>query len=851
MTKMSPITVPEPGLSRTEVASLVALAARTVPPLWPLESAIAVNPLAGFEELAFEEAVRVGATLFGARQSLPLAQWRGLLRNGKIDERCLRDAAIHHLGGFYRAQAIVAPGVTALDLLMARLLRLPAPHTLATQTLAPDAAFIAKWCAAFFDQGLAACPMPYRAMGFYQAVLAMCGHDPEFHALAGNAGARLLMTVPRDPLDAIAEALSALSVPDDVVEGHLAMLIARLPGWGGHIRWRCEHADADIAEGAPASMADLVALWLLLERAGAVANLQGTPSQISSPTDVAAELAAHFGWSGESLGQAIAGKDGHYTRIATMDEAALGGLFATAAEWSYANSIVPQLQTTARLLAEDAKPDAQLVFCIDVRSEPFRRALEATGNYATLGYAGFFGLPIALHSFGSGRRKRHLPVLLAPQHDVIEATVAGHEHEAAHLVAADARDRQAEHLFDAAKQGAATAFAAAEATGPLAGALMVARTVAPRLTQRIGLLLRRPRHAMLAPALDHAPVGHTHAPFTLAEKIGYASALFKLTGMTPNTSRLVVLVGHGGSAVNNPYAAALDCGACGGHAGGPNARILVAMLNDPEVRAGLAAQNMRLPENTHFLAGEHNTTTDAVTLFDRAAIPASHEADVATLAADLARAGAANRQRRARLLGRTQQDLFISAVHWGEVRPEWGLAGNAAFLVGPRSWTKSIDLEGRAFLHSYDWRKDADGATLTTILTAPMVVAQWINCQYLFSTIDNERYGSGDKVTQNVIGGIGVVQGNGGDLKVGLPRQSLQHDDGSPYHVPQRLLTIVLAPSAQVEAVVAGSDILARLFGKGWVHLVVIDPQTGQARRWRRDGEPESENTCLTDIQFS
>lgn len=847
MTMMSFITAPEPRLARTEAAGLVALAARTVPPLWPLESAIAVNPLSGFEDMAFEQALGEGARLFGARQSLPLAQWRRLLARGHVDQRCLRDAAIRHLGGTYPALGSIAPGVTALDLLMARLLDLPVADEAEAPALTPAAAFIAKWCAAFFDQGHAAIPMPHRELGLYRAVLAMAGHDPEFRRLTGETGAQLLMTVPRDPLDAIAEALTALGVQEGEEPGHLATLVARLPGWAGHIRWRSEHADAEFAAEAPASMADLLALWLLLERAGAVTKPPITPP----PTDATAQLAAQFGWSGQRVDQAIASGGGHFTRIATMDEAALGLLFMTAAEWTYANALVPRLQACARttapkMLASETAAVAQLVFCIDVRAEPFRRALETIGPYETLGYAGFFGLPIALHPFGASGRSRLLPVLLSPRHDVAEAPLPGHERQAARLAAADVSARQAARLFATAKQGMATAFAAAETTGPLAGVVMAARTLAPRLSQRIGAWGRPCRHEALAPSLDHASA--SHAAFTLAEKIGYASALFRLTGLSPATARLVVLVGHGGSAVNNPYAAALDCGACGGHAGGSNARILAAMLNDAGVRAGLAAQGIPLPETTHFLAAEHNTTTDAVTIFDRAAVPASHAADLARLEADLARTGAANRQRRAGLLGRTPQDLLTGAVHWGEVRPEWGLAGNAAILVGPRPWSKDIDLEGRAFLHSYDWRADGDGTVLATILTAPMVVAQWINCQYLFSVIDNHRYGSGDKVTQNVIGGIGVVQGNGGDLMVGLPRQSLFRDDGSPFHVPQRLLTLVLAPLARVEAVVAANGILARLFGKGWVHLVVVDPETGRAHRWRRDDAPETEGSRLTDI---
>ncbi|MDE2410300.1 MAG: DUF2309 family protein [Sphingomonadales bacterium] len=841
MNMMSAILAPEPTLSRAETAGLVAMAARTISPLWPLESAIAVNPLSGFEDLAFEQAVRRGATLFGARQTLPLGDWRRLLAAGRIAAPRLRDAAIRELGGLYAALTPVAAGVSALDLLMARLHDIPVEHAPKPAATPPDVAFLAKWCAAFFEQGVAASPMPHRALGLYRAVLALAPHDPAFHALAGEAGARLLLTAPRQPLDAIAEALAALKVRQGQEAAHLAALLARLPGWAGHVRWRSEHADPEAVRGAPAEMADLLALWLLLERAGALSPA----AQAAPEADHTAALAAHFGLSGDALGQALAAGGSPFARIARMPEPALGAVFLQAAEWTYADAVVPRLQTRARNPGDSRAPDAQLVFCIDVRSEPFRRALEQEGEYETLGYAGFFGLPIALERPESRKCERRLPVLLAPRHAITEQPAPGHERSAAAVRAGEARDRQAAELFAAAKRGVATAFATAEATGLVAGAAMAARTATPGLFARIAARAKRRRAEVLVPA-SASPA----AAFTLAEKIGYAALLFRLTGLSPQTARLVVLAGHAGSAVNNPYAAALACGACGGHAGGVNARLLATMLNEPEVRRGLAERGLALPETTVFVAGEHDTTTDIVTLFDRGRIPASHAHDLAALEAALARAGTANRARRAALLDRRPGDVLTGACHWGEVRPEWGLAGNAGFIVGPRWLSEGIDLEGRAFLHSYDWREDPDGSALATILTAPMVVAQWINCQYLFSTIDNQRYGAGDKVTHNVVGGIGVVQGNGGDLCVGLPRQSLFADDGTPFHVPQRLLAIVQAPRERVEAVVTAHDILGRLIGNGWVNLVVIDPETGRACRWRRDGEPlgEGSTPCAFEL---
>ena len=49
--------------------------------------------------------------------------------------------------------------------------------------------------------------------------------------------------------------------------------------------------------------------------------------------------------------------------------------------------------------------------CIDVRSERFRRHLEALGPYETHGFAGFFGVAIR-HEAASGATSDQCPVLL-------------------------------------------------------------------------------------------------------------------------------------------------------------------------------------------------------------------------------------------------------------------------------------------------------------------------------------------------------------------------------------------------------------------------------------------------------
>lgn len=165
---------------------------------------------------------------------------------------------------------------------------------------------------------------------------------------------------------------------------------------------------------------------------------------------------------------------------------------------------------------------------------------------------------------------------------------------------------------------------------------------------------------------------------------------------------------------------------------------------------------------------------------------------------------------------------------WAETRPEWGLASNAAFIIGPRTLTQNLNLNGRCFLNTYDWQTDPNGEALAAIMQGPMVVTQWINNHYYFASVDNNVFGSGTKVTQNVVGKFGVVQGNGGDLKPGLPLQSLNVDDHRYYHQPLRLTVLIHAPLRNVQTILSNHrDTLGRLFENEWLHLNVMDPEGG------------------------
>jgi uncharacterized protein YbcC (UPF0753/DUF2309 family) len=293
-------------------------------------------------------------------------------------------------------------------------------------------------------------------------------------------------------------------------------------------------------------------------------------------------------------------------------------------------------------------------------------------------------------------------------------------------------------------------------------------------------------------------------------------------GMTRDFAPLVVLCGHGGGTVNNAFASALDCGACGGNRGLVNARLAALVLNDSDVRLALTGRGLDIPATTFFVAAEHDTTRDVVFIDD---VPAPFRSSAKALAVAMEVAGDKARRSRAATLPDAAvgaSDPLARANDWAQVRPEWGLARNAAIIIGPRAQTANVDLAGRCFLHSYAPDDDLGGIVLEQILTAPLIVAEWINLHYFFATVDPQRFGSGDKVLQQPVGGIGVMTGNGGDLRLGLPLQSTTFGD-VPYHEPLRLLAVVFAPRERINAIIARQQVLQRLFDHRWVSLVAIE----------------------------
>lgn len=841
-----------------------------------------------------------------------------------------------------------------------------------------------KWCEAFLDEGHAAWPMPERKKGFYAAWKLLAGYEWSPCAIADSR--RKLARLPAQPEECLLESLTGLGVAADDWGDYFSLHASALSGWTGFIKWRADQRDYEWQQSYPVDLVQYLAVRLWYERelvqknCREILGIDGTVGAISAygttlsvhperSKGAPKQMTRSSAWRLASLAKALeidgnvlleAPLDDLRTLLAWLDalpESQHGALWLTAFESGYRAGLLAKLQAnvsepndpsaahdglnlagrqpqsgdaaragdTAQLSSLTVRPQAQAVFCIDVRSEPLRRHLEAIGDYETFGFAGFFNCAIRYQALGSHHETEQFPVILKYKNLVreIPRTYQGGFHfknqPRAKLIEAG------NALLHDLKENLATPFVMAESIGWFYALPMIGKTLLPAWYSHVHGWLRRKfihpvattmtvdklardeveemlateqratarralrekfgdRHLNLSlerldylrrralagdgagepspQARSYALSGeeesafvedlrrsygiNEHSAFAQAERItrtGFTPSeqaftvetALRMMGLTKNFARLVLFCGHGSTSENNPFESALDCGACGGNAGSPNARALALMANKPSVREQLAKNGIVIPLDTYFIAGQHDTSTDNFELFDLEDLPPTHRKDLLQLTRDIEAAGRrTSRERCARFpeiaatlsSGKAAREVRRRSMDWSQVRPEWGLSRNAAFIIGRRALTRTCDLDGRVFLHSYNYREDTTGRLLEVVMTGPQVVGQWINMEHYFSTVDGDIYGSGSKVYHNVVGRLGIMAGPQSDLRTGLAWQTVMNGP-QPYHEPMRLLTIVEAPRQRIDQIVRGHRLLQHLYDNEWVRLIAIEPEDG------------------------
>jgi uncharacterized protein YbcC (UPF0753/DUF2309 family) len=828
-----PQTLKPSQRDRAAMEALIAAACNKIAPLWPLKHFVAVNPFLGFTQQGFAETAALMRRVNQTEMLMPRGFYREALASGAISDADLEAglAAVRLRGGKVPADADTLKAALGNDVRSR-----PAPRVAtiaevldglaAGDQQASRTAFmvdeIAKWCATYFDEGQASWKLPEKSLSPYAAWRAAMRHDrnPEAMGITGFRDA--IAALPEDPVDAIIAIIDAIGTPDAAIGDYLHRALFDIGGWAAYARYR---------------------VW--------DNGLYGRPD-----TTLVELLAIRMAWGyalfrERSDAAFVAAWGAAMADAARLPEA--GGLAADAdlallLAFQHAYEAGFQRRLLGRLTGPDANPypwptrlrgqrPLQAAFCIDVRSEVYRRALEAVSpETETIGFAGFFGYPIEYVPIGRDRGGAQCPVLLTPAFTVCEAVTGASVEEETEILGLRLLRRRAAKAWKSFKLSAVSSFTFVETMGLFFAPKLVGdsagltRTVTdpnsdgidPAVLPRIG------------PQLEARVVGGRHTGFTPEQALQQAEAVLRGMSLTRDFARLVMLAGHGSTTANNPHASGLDCGACGGHTGEANARVAASILNDAQVRRGLSEKGIIIPESTWFLGALHNTTTDEVRIFDRDKVPASFNAALAELDSWLAAAAKQARAERSKLLGLegaadVDAQVLARSRDWSQVRPEWGLAGNAAFIAAPRHRTRGRDFGGRAFLHSYDWQDDDGFGVLTLIMCAPMVVASWINLQYYGSTVNNRAFGSGNKVLHNVVGTLGVIEGNAGDLRTGLPWQSV-HDGKRFIHEPLRLNVFIEAPEDAINAVIAAHQSVRELVDNDWLWLFRIAPDGSLSR---------------------
>ena len=825
-------TAPAPPIAlsasdRSRLVVDVATAGSIAAPYWPLTSFVAVNPLGGLTDLAFHEAAASARGWFGARTHLPLEAYRAEHARGTVTDADLDRAILRHEPSLVDRQPLDlgGVGVDRLDVVRWDLLHGPTaeplpPRETGARAVALDEIMMG-WCAAFVDEAHTPWQMPDRDHGFYRSWRGVAGADRRLAAVVGRDVRARLRQLPDDPAELLDLVLGDREIDDDRRVNAIRTWILRTPGWAGFARWCDEWAPAD-RSGVRLRMLDLAAVRAAMDHlAPEHIDLHGPADTVTSSSVPTVTVERRV----DAVAAAFGG-DGHDGAIAellgTISDGDRAAIWLAAHEWNFRDRLLARL-TGPVATDPTERPSAQLVFCIDVRSEGFRRQLEALGAYETYGFAGFFGVPVRWRPLGSEAAQARCPVLVSPSHEIAEVAI---DDDAGYLSTCSAT-AGLHDAFYAAKGGIASPFALAESAGWFAGAVAAARTLAPprtSLDSTAGGRAKQPWWKPFGAAPRTAPVVDTvtsvdpRVGLSLEERTLFAEAIVTTIGMA-EFAPVVVLCGHGSVTTNNPHASSLDCGACGGAPGGASARIAAAILNDTDVRAGLVERGITIADHTWFVAAEHDTAADLVRVFDHDVVPAATRPLIDALQRDLDIAGERNSLDRAKRLPGSAPRVRDRGRDWAEVRPEWGLAGNGAFIIGPRSMTADHDLRGRSFLHSYVAERDPDGVALETIMTAPLVVAQWISSQYYFSTVEPEVFGAGDKMLHNPVGGIGVMVGQSGDLAVGLPMQSVMLGEQRA-HDPLRLLAVVQAPLDRIEGIILRNSGLRKLVEGEWIHVV-------------------------------
>ena len=803
------------SIENNALLKTIRSACKKIAPVWPLENFVAVNPYFGLIHQKFDTVAHYLDSVGGIEMTLPISFYLSKLDEGVIVNQDIETALSIKKSSIKNAEEFIK-GLTNSNEINHSSASIATLIDVATHATGKDwngfiVSRISIWAASYFDNGQATWVAANQEEGLFMAWKSEAEVDltPEIYGLKNFR--KLVKALPDEPLEALKAVLLILGLSEKDLDHYFHRLLIRVGGWSAHaarLDW-----DSELYGGRDGKLIEFLAVLTCWEAC--------LFQCLDSPELQAKWVEAKKNGASIKLNHKLAEK------LILQESFDIASQREIIAKFKHA-TVTPSFKN------EQLK--AQAIFCIDVRSEVFRRNLELVDQeIETIGFAGFFAFSINYIPLAHESGEAQCPVLIQTGPSILEEI----PNKEVNNLAYNNRilHHQVKQIWKSFKSGAVSCFSFVSPIG---------LSYLPKLfTDAFGIT--RPVPNPINSGLNHASskqksisleVGtHNHQAVGISfeNRIIMAKNALNAMSLTENFARFVMIVGHGSTTVNNPHATGLDCGACGGHTGEANAKVAAAVLNDKSVRNQLKNDHIHIPEYTIFLACLHDTTTDEITIYHEQDAANMHPAEFLDLKQSLAKAGHAARTERALRMnmdGNVDEAIKARSKDWSQVRPEWGLAGCNAFVVAPRERTKNLDLGGQSFLHSYDWKKDEGFSILELIMTAPMVVTNWINMQYYASTVDNKHYGSGNKTLHNVTAGIGVLEGYSGDLRVGLPMQSV-HDGEKYQHEPIKLNVIIEAPLEAMNSILEKHENVRNLCDNGWLHLLAMNSEGKVAYRYK------------------
>jgi uncharacterized protein YbcC (UPF0753/DUF2309 family) len=513
----------------------------TVPHYWPIGAFIHHNPLKGFEDLNFKEGLAKAQSIYGGKVYMDASYYISLFHKGKIEEKLLEKNLLNPLKDSNLEQFEKEAKTFMLEispkwesLRSYEELKLnEIDETLHTyleedsiyfnketwvkklsnqMTLYEihDALFgtsdkeliekdIIEYISRFLDQAQTTLSMADRDLGMFDTF--------KLYEDIEHTG---------DAQSYVEQVLEKLKVAD--VENYFLTHILKLHGWAGYIKYRSEDSEYHAQKEHPSTLMDFMAIRLHFEQKYIAKekfnNFELLNTYIKTNIDYA--ILKLLQSKGKLTGTYNDAMEEHQNYQDILDAYVKEEINLDSLQVQLAKKILPELDLDliafsnfSNLLKKeegfvwlksledtyimehvnefitphsyDDKPLASAVFCLDVRSEVIRRAIETSGPYSTYGAGGFLGLPISFVEFDKAHTLQLSPAVIKPKNIVFEIPVEAHEAYNSKKGIA----KTTKKVLNDLKNNPYTPYIMVEAIGWIFGVKLFGKTFFPEKTEKL------------------------------------------------------------------------------------------------------------------------------------------------------------------------------------------------------------------------------------------------------------------------------------------------------------------------------------------------------------------------------